>query len=86
MCTSLVKDTSSKVTYLGVKVDQSKVKKDFLKEIVKNYTLTRPLLKTVENIQTFSEIEWKQKLSTTGTCILRSNCPKKESHEISITW
>lgn len=53
MGTSIVKVIRSKETNLGIKVHHSKRKTDFLKEIVKRFTLRRLLFKEVKTYGLF---------------------------------
>lgn len=78
MSTSMVKYTRNKVKHLGIKVDHNKSKRktEFLKEVVKNSSSRGPPNK-VENIQVFTEIKCKQKLSIKVINIFRFNLQNK---------
>lgn len=63
MDVTMVTYTRHREKHLDIKTRHGKRKTKFLKEIVKNITSRRPLIKKVENVQTFSEIKWRQKLT-----------------------
>lgn len=50
---SIIKVTRSKQTDLGIKVDHSKRRTNFLKEIIMNITSRRPLLKRLKHTDFF---------------------------------
>lgn len=75
----MVKNRRSKETQLGVKVDHSKSKTDFLKEIVKDITVSDYYLIKPKNIQTLVEIARKCKLcKLLETHILRPTYHKRK--------
>lgn len=54
----MVKVTRSIETHLGVKVDDIKIKKDFLKELINNFKFINIYLRNLK-IHNFSEIKQK---------------------------